>query len=174
MKTKKLSFCAVMAALATVIMLVAYFPYVTYAIPCMASLAVMAVVIEIDKKAALLTYLASTLPIFLFCELEAKLLYIVFMGFYPILKAVFEKLPNRIIEYLLKLVVFNLAVAAIYFMSVKLFGIGFEDMGELGKYGGIILLVAANVVFVLYDYCISKMAIFYMLRFHKTVSKMLK
>ena len=90
-----------MAALATVLMLVGYFPYLTYAVPCIASLAIMAVVIELNKKSAFLTYLASLLPIFLFCEMESKLLYICLVGFYPILKALFEntaQLPSVNIE----------------------------------------------------------------------------
>lgn len=174
MKTKKLSFCAVMAALATVLMLVGYFPYLTYAVPCIASLAIMAVVIELNKKSAFLTYLASLLPIFLFCEMESKLLYICLVGFYPILKALFEKLPSRILEYLLKIVCLNVAVFLIYLASTFVFGIRFDDMGQLGEYGAIVLIAAANIAFLAYDFCLTTMAQFYIIRIHKSVKKLLK
>ncbi len=174
MKTKKLTFCAIMAALATVLMLVGYFPYLTYATPCVASLAVMAVVIELDKKSAFLTYVASTLPIFLFCETESKLLYLCFIGFYPVLKALFERLRSRVVEFILKFVCFNVGVAAIYMLSTLIFGISFDDLGDLGVYGGTILLVLANLTFIAYDFCITTMARFYMLRIHPSVKKMLK
>ena len=48
--SKKITFSAIMAALATVIMLVSYFPYLTYAVPAIAGLCIMVVVIEINKK----------------------------------------------------------------------------------------------------------------------------
>ena len=174
MKTKKLSFCAVMAALATVLMLVGYFPYLTYAVPCIASLTIMAVVIEINKKSAFITYLASLLPIFLFCEMESKLLYICLVGFYPVLKAFFEKLPSRIVEFLLKIVCLNIAVFLIYIASTFVFGISFDDMGQLGNYASVILIVAANVAFIAYDFCLTTMAQFYIIRIHPTVKKLLK
>lgn len=163
-----------MAALATVLMLAAYFPFITYAVPCMASLAVMAVVIELNKKAALLTYIASILPVFLFCETESKILYIVFTGFYPIIKALLESIPLKPVEYLLKFLCFNLSVTAVYFISTLLFGISFEDLGELGKYGGIIFIALANFAFIAYDFCVSRMSQFYMIFIHRHIKKMLK
>ncbi|MEE1025644.1 MAG: hypothetical protein U0L55_01370 [Acutalibacteraceae bacterium] len=174
MKTKKITFCGISAALATVIMIAAYFPYVTYAVPCVASLIIMAVVIELGNKYAFLTYLVSVLPVFLFCEVESKLLYICFLGFYPVLKAIFEKIKIRVLEYIFKFASFNLAIAVVYLFSTFLLGIPFDDMGELGKYGGIILIALANITFLLYDICISKMSIFYMIRIHPNVRKMLK
>lgn len=174
MKTKKLTFCAIMAALATVIMLVGYFPYLTYATPCVASLAIMAVVIEIDKKSAFLTYLASTLPVFLFCEVESKILYLCFIGFYPILKALFERLKSRVLEYVFKFAAFNLGVLLVYYLSVAVFSISFDDLGELGEYGAAIFLGLANFAFIAYDFCLATMAQFYMLRIHPSVKKYLK
>lgn len=174
MKTKKITFCGISAALATVIMIAAYFPYVTYAVPCVASLVIMAVVIELGNKYAFLTYLVSALPVFLFCEIESKLLYICFLGFYPVLKAIFEKIKILSLEILLKFVSFNSAIAVVYLFSTFVLGIPFDDMGELGQYGGIILIVLANVTFLLYDVCISKMSLFYMIRIHPSVRKMLK
>ncbi len=174
MKTKNITFCGISAALATAIMLTGYFPYLTYAIPCVASLAIMAVVIELGYKYALATYLVSLLPIFLFCVLESKLLYICLVGFYPILKAIIEKIPNRILEYTLKIALVNASIFVIYLLSTLVFGLSFDDMGEFGIYGGIILIIAANITFLLYDMCIGKMAFAYIIKFHPIVKKMLK
>ena len=174
MKTKNVTFCGIAAALATVIMLVGYFPYLTYAIPCIASMVIMVVTVELGKKYAFATYLVSLLPITLFCETESKLLYICLVGFYPILKAVFEKPCSRVLEYALKIIFLNLSIFVIYLLSTFVLGIPFEDMGELGKYGGVILVVAANIVFLLYDFCVGKMAFAYIIKFHSSVKKMLK
>lgn len=174
MKSKKLSFCALMAALATVIMMAAWFPYITYAVPCVASLAVMVVTIELGKKWAFTTYIVSLFPVMLFCESESKLLYLCFMGFYPVLKAVLEQINIRALEYALKLVCFNLCVLILYLISSYVFDVTYDDLGELGKYGTVIFLVLANVTFVAYDFCITKMSEFYMIRFHKNVEKILR
>lgn len=174
MKTKRLSFSAMMAALATVLMLIGYFPYLTYTVPCVASLPIMVVLIELNKKSAFYTYIASVLPVFLFCEPESKLLYLCFVGFYPVLKAIFEGFKSRIAEFILKFVSFNIGIAIIYLLSRFVFGISFDDLGELGKYGAIVFLVLANFVFLAYDLCLSKMAVYYMYRLHSSVQKFLK
>ena len=174
MKTKKLTYCGVSAALITAIMLVAHIPFLTYAVPCIASVIIMGVVIELGEKYALATFIASALPVFLFCEKESMLLYLSLMGFYPILKALFEKIPSRVVEYVLKFAIANLAFVAVYFLSTYLIGVPLDDMGEFGKYSAIILLVAANVTFLLYDICITKLSFSYMILIHPHVKKMLK
>ena len=174
MKTKKIAYCGVSAALVTAIMLVAHFPFLTYAIPCIASVIIMGVVIELGEKYALATYLASLLPVLLFCEPESKLLYVALMGFYPVLKALFEKLRNRVLEYVLKFAIANTAFLAVYYVSTFVLSIPFDGMGEFGRYGAIILLVAANITFLLYDICMSKLSFSYMILIHPTVKKMLK
>lgn len=163
-----------MAALATVIMLVAWFPYVTYAVPCTAAIAIMIVVIEYGKKAAFITYFVSVVPIMLFAENEAKLIYVFFAGFYPILKALFELPRSRVLEFVLKFLSFNASVGTIYLASTFVFGVSYDDLGELGKYGAVIFLVLVNLVFIAFDFCISKMATYYILRFHENVAKILK
>ena len=91
-----------MAALASVFMLTSYFPYLTYAIPALAGLFIMVAFIETDIKWAAVTYIASSVLIFFVAEPEAKLLYIMFFGYYPIIKALFERVRSRVFEYLFK------------------------------------------------------------------------
>lgn len=171
--TKKTVFCGLMAALATVIMLVAYFPYLTYAVPAMASLCVMVCLIELGTKWAFMTYLASVLPVFLFCENEAKLLYIVFFGFYPALKVIIEKINNKAIEWLVKLLIFNGIIVVTYFVLSELVGVKIEQISFVGAYTIALLLLLGNVVFIIYDICIERMATLYYVRLHGTVKKLL-
>lgn len=174
LKNKQITFCAIMAALSAVIMMGGWFPYFTYAIPCVSSLTAMVVTIEYDKKSAFLTYLVSLLPIMLFCEIESKILYLCFAGFYPPLKALIERIPSRPIEFLVKAFCFNIGVGLVYVFSTFIFGVTFDDVGELGRYGAIVLLVLANITFIAYDFCITKMAEFYILKFHSKISKIFK
>ncbi len=163
-----------MAALASVVMLVSFFPYLTYAIPAIAGLFIMVVVIEIDIKWAFLTYAVSAVITFLMAEPEAKMLFVLFFGYYPILKSIFERPKSRIVEYILKFATFNAAVLLNYLLLAPIMGFSVENFGEFGKYSAIVLLIGANVVFPIYDMAVSQMAQFYMVRVHPSVKRIFK
>ncbi len=172
--TKKITFCAIMSALAAVIMLVSYFPYFTYAVPALAGLCVMVVVIEIGCKWAFFTYLTSAFLAFLFAETESKLIYICFFGFYPIIKCLVEKLGKPVTEWILKLLTFNACVVSLYFIFAEVLMLSFDDMGKLAEYGAVILLILGNIVFVVYDFAVSRLSFTYYDRFHSKIQKLLK
>ena len=172
--TKKVTLSAVMAALAAVLMLVSYFPYLTYAVPAVAGLCVMVIVIEINCKWALLSYFTASFFTFLFAETESMLMFICFFGFYPILKCLIEKIKNYVLEWILKLLSFNICIVGVYFILSKVFMISLDDLGEFAKYGEVILLLLANFVFVFYDIAVSRVSWFYIDKFHKSISKLFK
>ncbi len=171
-KTGKITFCAIMAALSCVFMLTSFFPYMTYGIPAIAGLFIMIAVIETGKLWGFASFVASVAVLLILpADSEAKLLYIMFFGYYPVLKALLEDRFGRVIGYSLKFLVFNTSLLVSYGLLVGLFGIDIGDMGEFGKYTGIILLGAANIVFPIYDIAVSRMAQVYIFRLHKPVSK---
>lgn len=172
--TKKITLCGMIASLSIVIMLTSYFPYLTYAIPALAGLFMMVPLIECGISWGVGTYVASSAIIFITGETEAKLLYVMFLGYYPILKSIVEKINNQVVEWLLKLVCFNVAAVAFYYVSSMLFAVSFDDFGEWGKYGALIFLAACNVVFVIYDIGISRIASRYMYSLHDKVRKIIK
>lgn len=172
--TAKTALCGIIAALSTAFMLLSYFPYLTYAIPAVAGLFMIILVIEINLRWAVCAYLASAALVMIFAETESKLMYVFFFGYYPILKAALEHLHKPVVEWVLKFAVFNAAVLAVYRGTALLFDMSFADFGELGKYGAYILLASANVVFLLYDIAVSRMAALYMVRLHPRIKKMLK
>lgn len=163
-----------MAALATVFMLVSYFPYLTYAIPAVAGLFIMVCVIETGVKWSLGAYFASAILVFLLAEPEAKLFYVLFFGYYPILKAALESRKNRVVEYLIKFAVFNAAVLLEYGVLAGLFGISLDGLGDFGKYTAVVLLIAANLVFPIYDLAVTRLAQFYLHRLHGSIIKIFK
>ena len=172
--TKKITLCGMVAALSIVIMLTSYFPYLTYAIPALAGLFMMVPLIECGAVWAVGTYIASSAIIFITGETEAKILYVMFLGYYPILKSLIEKIKKQFIEWVLKLVCFNIAATAFYYASSALFAVSFDDLGEWGKYGALIFLALCNVVFVIYDIGISRIASRYMYSLHDKVRKIIK
>ena len=173
-QTVKITFCGIIAALSAVFMLLSYFPYLTYAVPAVAGLLIMITVIEAGYKWALGAYIAASVLVFLFAEPEGKLLYICFFGYYPILKAVFDRRKSRALEWILKLAVFNAAIIAVYFVLARAFGVSVEEFGEFGKYSEYIFLLLGNAVFVLYDIAVSRSAAVYMHMLHPRVQRILR
>lgn len=163
-----------MAALSTAVMLLSFFPYFIYAIPAVAGLFIMVAVIEIDCKWAFGTYLVSAILVFLLADPESRLLYIFFFGYYPIAKALIERIKNPIIEWPIKAVIFNTSVLLVYFVFAKMFGISMEEFGQWGKYGALALLGLGNIVFILYDIAVSRMAIFYFVVIQPKIKRIFK
>lgn len=173
-QTAYLTLCAITAALITAVMLTAYFPFLTYAIPAIAGALIIIPLVEAGKGYAFATYIVSSVMVMLFAEPEAKLMYLCFFGFYPIVKAVFEKIRFRFIEYLLKIITFNGAVTLVYMVFAKLFMIEVEGIGDFGKYSVLILYVIGNFAFILYDICLERLCVLYMVRLHQRIKKILK
>ena len=101
-------------------------------------------------------------------------MYICLFGYYPIVKALIERVNKPVIVWVLKLAVFNAAALLIYVVFAEMFGISTEDFNTLGKYGAYIFLAFGNGVFVLYDITVSRLSGTYMLRIHPKVKKLLK
>lgn len=163
-----------MSALAVVLMLGAYFPYLTYTIPAFAGLCIMVAFLELGYKWALLSYITSAVLTVLLCEPEAMLMYVFIFGYYPILKALIERIKKPFIEWPIKMLLFNAVVITVYAFIAELFGVHITDDFTIGKYTEYIVLALGNVVFVVYDITVSKMAAFYFFSIQPKIRKLLK
>lgn len=172
--TGKVALCGVMSAFAVSIMLLSYFPALTYAIPAIAGVVFIILVIETDYKWALCAYAASSVLVLLLAEPEAKLMFVAFFGYYPIIKGCIERLRKPIIEIIIKFAVFNVAIVAAYLIIIYVFGIPMEELGELGKYSVWILLGMGNVTFLVYDFAVSRIVELYIRTLHKKLKKLIK
>ncbi|MBR3844119.1 MAG: hypothetical protein IKM39_01270 [Clostridia bacterium] len=173
-KSKRIALCGMMSALALVIMLLAYFPYFTYMLPALAGSLFAIVMIEVGHKWAWGGYITAAILSMLLCEKEAAVLFVTFFGYYPITKSYLEKVPTRIVEYILKFALFNAAVVAAYLVIINVLGIPIENIGQFGKYTMLILLGMGNVMFWLYDLALSRVYHDYMVKFHAKVKGILK
>ena len=172
--TVKLTLCSITAALSSVCMMFSYFPYLTYAVAVASGMFIMVPVIEINRKWAFLTFLTSSVLIFFLAEAESKLLYLCFLGYYPILKSIIEQIKKRAGEWFLKFLSFNIAVIVAYVAFAGMFGVIIDDFGVLKQYGVPILLVLGNGVFAIYDTMLSRLARLYMVRLHPKINRMLR
>ena len=166
----------VVAALSIVLMfLTAVIPSMTYALPAAAGVLLSVIVIEIDKKTALGVYaVVSLLSILLVADKEAAVMYIMFFGYYPILKAVFESKLSLVLSWVFKFIVFNVSMVAAFLISVYVFKIPFEEMEKYGPIAAIIFLGVGNVVFLIYDFALTNLIKLYLIKWRKGFRKIFK
>ena len=156
-KTKNTAVCGLMIALSVVLMMLTILiPVFMYVIPIITGLLVLFVADISNKKWGTGVYFSTAiLSLLLITDKESALTYTLFFGYYPLIKEVIEKAP-RALAWLLKLILFNLAVVGIGVVSFYIFGVSGDEYDEFGKYTIPILLVMANIAFVLYDVCLTK------------------
>lgn len=155
-------------------LLTAFFPFATYALPGIAGFFLTILVIELDIKWALLGYIASSLlAILVVPDKEAVFVYVFFLGLYPILKSKFESMKSTVISYLLKIAFFNITIITCYTILFYLLQISaiIEEFGAFSTYMFIMLLLAANVTFIVYDIALTQVIKMYI---HRVRNKIMK
>lgn len=170
--TLKIAFCAVIAALEVVLMMITTFiPVGTYALPCFAGALTVAVVIEFGAKWATgVFFVSSVLSFFLSGDKEAVILFIALFGYYPILKKIIEsRLKNKIIQYIIKFVLFNVAAISSFFVAMYVLSVPAEEFTIGGVYVPYLFLIAGNLFFLLYDFMLMQFVRMYAVRIRKAI-----
>ncbi len=170
-KVKKTAVCGMTAALSVVLMLLNnILPVLMYVLPILTGLLVMLVARLTDKKWALGVFFSTAvLSMLLVTEKDAPLTYTLFFGYYPLIKDAIEKLPKTVARAI-KFLLFNAAAVGIGFLGVYVFGISGEEYNEFGKFTIPVLLVLANIVFLLYEMILKK----YRVLFDRVVERLEK
>lgn len=172
----KTSLGGVIAALSIVLMfLTSIMPTMTYALPAAAGVLITVIVIEINKKWAFGVYAAvSLLSILLVADKEAAVMYVMFFGYYPILKAVFERRFSKTVSMILKLTVFNISMVIAFLISTYVFMIPFEEMEKYGPIAAFGLLAVGNVIFVIFDFALSNLITIYNMKWRRIFKRIFK
>lgn len=169
--TGRLAFGSMLSALCVVCMFMTnLIPVASYALPALAGVLIMIAVVELGKRWALIVYgVSALLSLLLVSDLEAKLVFVLFFGYYAILKSIFESLhrPNFCIA--LKFSVFNLAIISAYFLAIHLFQLPMEEFVLFGIQLPLVFLILANVVFLVFDIAMTRVITMYIWRFHERV-----
>lgn len=133
-------------------------PFSEYAMPAMAGVVLIAMVVEFSGRTAAVAYLAiAFLSVFLVPSKEAAAFFIFFFGHYPILKFKLDQVKPKLLGYLVKFLVFNVSVVLAGLVTIHLFGLTelLEDFGSFGRYSVLVLLGLGNVFFIFYDYMVG-------------------
>lgn len=174
--TAKIALCGVMAALSVVLMMFEGLVQVaSIAIPALCGCLLIPIVAEAGLGYAFGCYgTTALLCLFLAPDREAALIYLLFFGYYPALYAVLSKIKNRLLCWVAKLAIFNAAAISEGLLTVYVLGIPWEEFPLLGGWGPAVLLLLANVVFVLYDFALAGVITQYYRRLHVSFSRYFK
>jgi hypothetical protein len=136
-------------------------PFSSYVFPAMAGMVLIAVCTENGTKTALLVFAAtSILALLIVPDRQSVMLFIMLLGYYPMLKPKLEKLPF-LLSYALKFLLFNAVIIAFYYVMLYIFGVPdmLEGWGDFGKYTAYVVLGMVNFTFFMYDFLLSQVLI---------------
>lgn len=160
----------VSCALCLSLMLIsAFLPFSTYAIPALAGIALIPAALEMGLSTAVTAYLAvSILSFTLVPDPEISMMFAFFFGYYPVLKQRLDRLRHRAVRLFAKLVLFNLSMLLSYWLMIHLFAMAAVAEELAGDFGWL-LLVFGNACFWVYDIALRNITAFYFVRLRKVL-----
>ena len=112
-------------------------------------------------KYSLLVYIAtSILAVFLVPNKECAVYYILLFGHYPMTKLLLERIGKRFLSWLSKLLVANFLYVAEMLIAAYVLGV-YEVVGTALFF---VTLLLFNVVFVLYDICLTRVMVAFVIK----------
>ncbi len=165
-QTKYLTVSAMLCALGTILLaLGALIDVLDLTVAAMASLLCVYAVIEIGRPYPVAIWLVTSLLSLLLLPVKTPaIVYAMFAGFYPIVKAKLEGL-RKPISWLLKLVVFHVCLAGIILICALFLPSLLENDGPVWFFA--VLYGLCVICFVLYDWALTRVISFYLVRLHQ-------
>lgn len=173
MTSKSIAFCAMIAALGTVIMLTGgLVPVFTYCSPLIAALLLIPVLDQYGRKAGWMVWaVTAMLSLLIGVDKEASFFYL-FLGWYPILKPYYDAVSSRILRFLWKFLTFSAAIGAMY--AVIFFVFRIDDIMESFSalfWINLLFFIGLAAVMLLYDRLLVGIWITYRRRFFNKKNK---
>jgi len=171
--TRKITLAAMFAAFTLLFLyLASILPTGKLAMYFLSSIFIAGLVVEHETGYAFLMFVAVALLSFLIIPNRVRVLYyVLFFGHYGIGKHYIEKIRDKVTAFILKLLYFNAAMALIYVISQYVLGqnLLLVDVGFALPI--FVLIILAQVLFVVYDYLYSLVTQFYYQRLRKWLAK---
>ncbi len=163
--TRALTRSAVSAALAVVLLyLGAIVPSGRLALTAVAGLAALFVMLDCGRKWAIGVFIVSALLALLLSPVKASaVLYAAFLGYYPALKILIERVRRPAVQWGIKLALFNAALLALYLLARAILT---DTISELPSSLPMWLIwIGLNAVFLAYDVGMKGLIRVYVRRF---------
>ncbi len=146
----------------------------SYICPMITGILMIALVSTFGFSSAWITYFAtSVLSFFLVPDKECMLMYVLFFGYYTIIRLFIEKIKFSALRLVIKLIIFNAALVGVNVLLFYAFGIPFQSAGD-GKAFLIIFWIIMNILFQLYEKLLGLMTVLYKKKIEIRLRKIMK
>jgi hypothetical protein len=161
-RVKNLSYTAMAAALGTsVLFLAGALPTAKIALVGLAGLLGAAIRMRCGLPWGIAAYaVTALLSLLLVPQKAVSVLYAVFLGYYPVIKSSLERLSSKVLRWLLKLLIFNAALALLAAIGRAVLVLDLPADRRLLP----VLLLGGNAAFVVYDLALTQLILFYLRR----------
>lgn len=169
-----IAFSAIISSVCVVLMLLCRFISITdYAVSAVCGLLIGVVVIESGKRWALASYIVVSVLGLIFGGNECAVTFIIFLGYYPVIKVWLDSI-NKVISYIIKFLIFNSMIIGAYYILDALKFIPLDEIAILGQYTNLVILILANVAFLIYDFAFNGIMSLYYNKLHHRVTRIIK
>lgn len=167
MKSKQIALCGLLCALAvTFLLLGGILGIGTFAGPILAMAVLLPILEEYGAKTAAAAYgAAAILALLLVPDRETALVFVAF-GWYPLLRPRLDRVPSKPVRLLIKLAVCTGIIAVLYGLVLRLMGLT-ADLLDASRWMNILLLVLANVTFLVMDRALERLTVLWRCKLRK-------
>ena len=163
--TRKMAFAYVMTALTIVCLYGSVvLPAGKIALFAITSLCVLITHAECGTRFSLVQYVASAIIGALIVPFKFQIiLFALFVGYYPIIKSYIERIGILWLEWLVKILFFNAVFIVLYFLLQNIL-LSYINLGAVLDFALShlsVVIIATEIIFVLYDYMLSVLASYY-------------
>ena len=156
-RVKGIALGGILAAFAVIcVFLASILPTSVLTLYAVSSLFISVIIIEFGTKAGWTFYLVSSILSAVLVPRLEVVPFVVFFGIYGLIKFYTEKMQSRILEYILKLVYFNICLLLGLFFLKEIILVGVTISAPIYIVAGLL-----ELVFVLYDYVYTLFIRFY-------------
>jgi len=175
-KNSKITLCGVVSALCIALMFLnTVLPFMYLTIPAAAGILLLFLLLETSASWAFMSYATvSCLSILILPEKSSALLFILLLGYYPLIKFYIDKCKIKILNLLIKFLIFNLTAILYFIIATKILKVPAEEIQAFGISIAWLLLMLGNITFFLYDFALKGVAWKYMYSLHPKIQKFIK
>ncbi|MCH5324268.1 MAG: hypothetical protein J1E39_03540 [Eubacterium sp.] len=164
-RSYRIALCGILCAICVIMMFfTGVIPIGAYLLPAVAGIVIWVILQEINLKWALLSYAAvALLAMLLTPDIESKLLFAAFFGYYPSIRDKLARIKPKLLSLLARFAAFNIPVVIVYFLLLNVLGMAelMEDFAGFGEWALLILWGIGNFTFICYDICLDQLSFFY-------------
>ena len=167
-QTKRLTICAMMAAVSVVLMLLgAVLQLGTYATPLLTGMVLIPIGNRYGRKYQVMLWLViSVLCFMLIPAAEQNMMFAGLFGWYPILRPKLNRIPSRLLRPAVKILLSAAVILLLYGVLLRLLGMTADLMSSTPLFN-LLLLFLGVLTFLLTDLALERLTFLWRKRFRK-------